>query len=251
MFLPLLEDRIIRSKVQVDGLADIFKMHEIKDGSNVLDLACGIGRHTLEFASRGYKVLGVDISPDYLDIAQKESKKRGLSEMCAFIVSDMRNVGSILKGKLFLASLSLFTSLGYYDEKTDLSIMQQLNKLSLEGGLLIIHIMCKKYGETLDGKRKVRRNNDLVKIEDSSYDDKTSKLKARWRFLKANRGKLETIVEINFENRLYSHDELEKMLALAGWEHLESYSDLDLNPFNEGSKYIVVVARKSKQDDSF
>lgn len=44
-------------------------------GSTILDLGCGVGRHAIEFAKRGYAVTGVDISPGMLAEA-----KRGATE---------------------------------------------------------------------------------------------------------------------------------------------------------------------------
>ena len=42
----------------------------------MLDLACGFGRHSLEFAKRGYDVTGIDITPVYIDYANEQAKKR-------------------------------------------------------------------------------------------------------------------------------------------------------------------------------
>ena len=42
----------------------------------MLDLACGFGRHSLEFARRGYDVTGIDITPAYIDYANEQAKKR-------------------------------------------------------------------------------------------------------------------------------------------------------------------------------
>ena len=46
------------------------------DGERVLDLACGTGRHSLELARRGFEVVGVDISPDLLEIAEADAEAR-------------------------------------------------------------------------------------------------------------------------------------------------------------------------------
>lgn len=245
MFLPLLEDRLSRAREQVDGLVKLFERHGVEHGSMVLDLACGIGRHSIELALRGYNVIGVDISLEYLAIAERESERKGVSDHCRFVDGDMRNIGSLFEGQLFSSSLSLFTSLGYYDDETDLSILRQLNHLSLDGGLLIVHIMCKKHAESLDGKRKLRKNNGILRIEDSIYDQKTSRLKARWTFLKETLKGYKKIGVLHFENRLYTYKELSEMFKLAGWDHLESFSDLKLNPFEGDSKYVVLVSRKA------
>ena len=41
----------------------------------ILDLACGFDRHSLELAHRGYSVVGVDITPDYIEYARKQAAK--------------------------------------------------------------------------------------------------------------------------------------------------------------------------------
>ena len=51
------------TKRQVDFLIDKL---ELKGNERILDLACGFGRHSLEFARRGYEVTGVDITPAYI-----------------------------------------------------------------------------------------------------------------------------------------------------------------------------------------
>lgn len=51
----------------------------LKGHERILDLACGYGRHSLEFAKRGYEVTGVDITKAYIEDARKESEKAGLN----------------------------------------------------------------------------------------------------------------------------------------------------------------------------
>ena len=51
----------------------------IKKNDNILDIACGQGRHTNEFAKRGYTISGVDFSSSLIakakQVAQKTEKK--------------------------------------------------------------------------------------------------------------------------------------------------------------------------------
>ena len=58
--------------------------------SRVLDLACGYGRLSIPLAERGYRVYGVDITPAFIDVAQKEAGKRNLH--IEFKVGDMRKI---------------------------------------------------------------------------------------------------------------------------------------------------------------
>lgn len=50
-----------------------------KGMEKILDLACGFGRHSLEFARRGYDVTGIDITPAYIDYANEQAKKENLN----------------------------------------------------------------------------------------------------------------------------------------------------------------------------
>ena len=50
--------------------------------SLALDLGCGTGKMTLELASRGYDMTGIDYSPEMLDIA-REREQRSAVRTCS------------------------------------------------------------------------------------------------------------------------------------------------------------------------
>lgn len=56
----------------------------------VLDLACGIGRHTLELSRRGFDVVGCDISAELLEIAAAKAGQEGLE--ASWIEADLREL---------------------------------------------------------------------------------------------------------------------------------------------------------------
>lgn len=244
LFLPLLEERLNRAASQVEGLIKIFNMQGIPPGSRILDLACGTGRHSVELASKGYNVVGVDFSPLFLVTAVKEAKKRQVSERCSFIQGDMRKLGLLLDGELFHASLSLFTSLGYYDRETDLNILKQLNNTSCSGGVLVIHMMRRSYGASLSGRKKVRKKGDMIRVEESVFDEEESKLRARWSFFSEHDENLKKVSRIHFNNRLYSIAELKELVSSSGWNYREAHSTFNLEPVRSESKYVVIVAIK-------
>jgi SAM-dependent methyltransferase len=59
-------------------------------GERVLDLACGIGRHSLELRRRGFEVVGVDISPDLLEMAERDAGAQSLD--VTFMQADLREL---------------------------------------------------------------------------------------------------------------------------------------------------------------
>jgi 2-polyprenyl-3-methyl-5-hydroxy-6-metoxy-1,4-benzoquinol methylase len=58
-------------------------------GAAILDLCCGPGRHSLEFARRGFQVTGVDRTARYLDTARATATREGLT--VEFVQEDMRH----------------------------------------------------------------------------------------------------------------------------------------------------------------
>ncbi len=59
-------------------------------GERVLDLACGIGRHSLELTRRGFEVVGVDISPELLEMAATSAREQSLE--IEFVEADLREL---------------------------------------------------------------------------------------------------------------------------------------------------------------
>ena len=53
-----------------DQIDSIISLLNIETDVKVLDLACGIGRHSLELARRGFTITGVDRTKSYLENAR-------------------------------------------------------------------------------------------------------------------------------------------------------------------------------------
>lgn len=63
------------TKAEVDF---ILKELKLKPGVRLLDVGCGTGRHAVEFARRGYKVTGVDLSMRMLAEAKRAANTAGV-----------------------------------------------------------------------------------------------------------------------------------------------------------------------------
>jgi SAM-dependent methyltransferase len=59
-------------------------------GERILDLACGTGRHSLELVRHGFSVVGVEISAELVEIAQKDAEEQGLET--TFLEGDLREL---------------------------------------------------------------------------------------------------------------------------------------------------------------
>jgi len=73
------------------NLVKLIQEKKIKKGS-VLDLCSGDGTNSIYLASKGFKVVGVDISPKAVEIAKERCKKRNV--MCDYSAGDILKIKS-------------------------------------------------------------------------------------------------------------------------------------------------------------
>jgi len=107
----------------------------------VLDLACGTGAAALVFAARGAVVVGVDLSPDMLRIAQEQAVQRGLD--VAWIEADIRALppDPRLAPASFDLITCLFDSLNQLLDDTDLTaVCRTVGTLLRPGGYFIFDL---------------------------------------------------------------------------------------------------------------
>lgn len=71
---------------EIDFLWDALAL---EPGSRVLDLGCGPGRHSIELASRGVDVVGIDISESFVDVA---TRLAGENSSATFLRADARDL---------------------------------------------------------------------------------------------------------------------------------------------------------------
>jgi 2-polyprenyl-3-methyl-5-hydroxy-6-metoxy-1,4-benzoquinol methylase len=55
-----------------------FKNFARRKIKNILDIACGTGRHAIPLAKLGYRVTAFDLSKEMLDIAKEKAKKENV-----------------------------------------------------------------------------------------------------------------------------------------------------------------------------
>lgn len=71
---------------EVEALVDLLSLGA---GCSILDVGCGPGRHSLALASRGHRVVGLDVSATFVRIAADAAERAGLSG-ARFVRGDAR-----------------------------------------------------------------------------------------------------------------------------------------------------------------
>jgi cyclopropane fatty-acyl-phospholipid synthase-like methyltransferase len=124
-----------RNKADAEKLVSlILKNIELQPEANVIDLACGTGRHSILFAEKGFNVTAVDLSENLLNVARKTAREQKLK--IEFVNADLRKF--CIASKYDLA-INLFTSFGYFeDEEENLSFFSEAFELLNNKGYFII-----------------------------------------------------------------------------------------------------------------
>ena len=74
---------------EVGALIDLLAL---RPGERVLDVGCGPGRHALALGAAGLEVVGVDISPSFIELAIDRAETAGLADRVSFRVTDARSM---------------------------------------------------------------------------------------------------------------------------------------------------------------
>ena len=116
---------------------------EILEGSEkkhplILDVGCGAGHHLIELAYNNFKGVGVDISPESIEIAKKQAKHKNCDDKLDFIVADMRDFQEQLGTKKFDLILCLGNSLSLFSNEERKVILEQIIDCLDNNGIAII-----------------------------------------------------------------------------------------------------------------
>lgn len=82
-------------------------------GARVLDIGCGTGRYSLEFAVRGAtRVVGIDFAPGMVDFSRRMAEQMNVADKCRFVCSDFSSFS-------FDDDFDIVLALGFFDYVQD------------------------------------------------------------------------------------------------------------------------------------
>ena len=92
-------------------VASLVKLLELDAPMDILDLACGYGRHANRLAALGHRLTGVDLMEGFIELARKEAAEKSL--LVLYQQGDMRRIAF---REEFDRVMVLFTAFGYFDD---------------------------------------------------------------------------------------------------------------------------------------
>jgi len=210
----------------------------------VLDFACGEGTFAVELARRGYRVTGVDLSPEMLELAREKAREAGV--MVEFLQQDMRSLD--LPGGFDLVTC-WYDSLNYllleYEdlERTFANVAEVLNP----GGLFISD-MNTRYGLAVGWQRHPayveQDTEDLFEVHRPSYDYEQDIATLRITGF-VREGEVWHKVDEVHRERAYTLAQIRGALERAGLEELACWGSLrEMAPPKPDSGRVWFVARR-------
>lgn len=215
-------------------------------GRELLELGCGTGRHAAYLARDGYRVHGIDLSPEMVGLA-RASIPCELAERLRFDTGDVRNVRL---GSQFDAVLALFHVASYQTTNQDLTAMFATAAVHLQpGGLFIFDFW---YGPgvlseppAVRVKRLQDRQVEVTRIAEPAQLADQNIVDVRYTyFVKDRATSVITQLEETQRMRYLFLPELEPMLRHAGLRMVVAERWMS-GELDAGSWQAVVVARKN------
>ena len=209
---------------------NIIEYIDLKKGSQILDLACGIGRHSIYLDKIGFKVVGTDKSPNNIKKA-KASHNQSLSFLQMEMIDDTNYKYDCI--------FNLFTSFGYVNHDYNLKTIKNIERQLKDDGIVVIDFM-----NTLFVK------NNLVIEETKVIDDLSFKIKRRsdgkhiYKEIKFNDKK-----DYFFQEKVMdlSLNDFENYLKRYNLKIIKTFGDYNLNEFDiKNSERLVMVIKKSQ-----
>ncbi|MEO6328477.1 MAG: class I SAM-dependent methyltransferase [Ginsengibacter sp.] len=204
-------------------------------GCRMLDVACGKGRHSIQLASKGFEVTGIDLAEDSI----REAKNYETDQL-QFFLHDMRLPFWI---NYFDLAFNFFTSFGYFKTRRehDNGIRTIAQALKLNGHFIIDYLNV-HYAED----HFVHQSN--IAIDDVNY------YITKW-FDETHFYKKIVVEDDNLKEPLEYIEQVNKfnlgdftdMFAYQGLQIQEVYGDYSFNSYDlKHSPRLIIIAKKIK-----
>ncbi len=209
-----------------DFMKNLISFLKLPKNAEILDLACGKGRHSVYLSNLGYQVTGVDLSPQSINFA-----KQFENDSLHFEEHNMCDPYP----KKFDAVFNLFTSFGYFENEEDNLNTIQAIKLELKSnGYGVIDFL------NADFVKKNLVPSEIKLVEGISFNIKR----------KIENGYILKNISFTDKGESYSFTERVKAITLEDFKEcfqatgvnlLHCFGDYQLNPFDKDTSNRLIL----------
>lgn len=220
-------------------IAFVARAMQLDEGDRVLDLCCGVGRHSRALARLGMRVSGLDLSEPSLEIARTKTAEAGLD--IEFVHADMREIP--WTGELD-GVVNMYSSFGFLEtEGEDEGVVRRVAAALKPGGRFLLDMSNplwlfrnyhpKVWAELPDG---------TLLLEHQVYEVRSGRAIATWRLIRPD-GRSD---DIHFSMRAYTLPELVNMLHRSGLEPVHVWGNFDGSEYGMDSVRLMLLAEKPR-----
>lgn len=223
-----------KAKLETQFLFDVL---ELKEKMTLLDVPCGTGRHSIEFARKGLKVTGIDISKDCIAIAKSKFSHKNTK----YFVGDMANLKKY-KNK-FDVTINLFTSFGYFStDSKNKNVLKELYHTLKPGGKIVLSLIDRDFLLKVYKPAMWHSKGNTTIIHASKYDPITKYNEAQMVYLNKTTGEGKNHYH---RIRLYSKPEFLSLMKSVGFKKIRVYGNYQGDKFKKfESSHPIYIGEK-------
>lgn len=235
-----------RIKKEEPLLREVFRRAK---AGRILDAGCGTGWHAIEFARWGYEVVGVDLSPQMVEMARGNALDTGVG--VAFEVGGFDDLSKMF-GPKFDVVLCIGNSLPHLTTEDALQkAIRNFHAVLRPGGFVVIQNL--NYDRQMAQKRRFfpAKGGEINGVETLIWRFADYREDGLIQFHVAIFQKIEGPWHVEVHStpqRPFLREDALTRFSEAGFEEIELYGGYDQTAFNmEGSGDLIVVARKPEE----
>jgi SAM-dependent methyltransferase len=209
----------------------------LKKGATILDVGCGLGLQAVELASRGYLVVGLDLSLPMLSRAADEAQDREIK--MNFLHGDMREMSF---DGAFDAVLCLGTTFGYFDDDANRQVLERMKRALKPQGLLLLDVVNRDFVVQGQPNALWFEGDGCLCMEETQFNYITSRLHVK-RTVIVEDGRQR---ENEYAVRLYPLHEVGQLMHQMGFRVAE-VSGMEATPgvyFGATSPRLIILAER-------
>lgn len=221
-------------------IAKLFKKYD-RLPTQLLDVACGTGGFSLQFAKMGMSVTAADLSPEMLSVAQKKASATDLDIMLVCQSARDTKLPYAVDG-----AVCCLDSINHIIDKRELKASFRAVAAAVkDGGLFIFDVNTPfKHRNILSGNTFVIENDDVYCVWQNSDCEKNGTVGICLDFFgKDADGKYIRTTE-EFAERAYTDEEIRGMLEPAGLEVVAVLGDMSFKAPKACDERVIYVTKK-------
>ncbi len=235
----------------VEGVKEYATVEDSEDALNeeknlVVELGCGTGSFTQVMKNLGYDIMGIDMSPEMLNLARQKSADAGMNIM--YLEQDMRELDLYCTAGTIV---SVCDSVNYVLEDEEIiETFRLVNNFLYPGGVFIFDFnTLHKYREVIGDTTIAENREDCSFIWDNYYDEDSH----------INEYDLTIFAKVDSEKELfarsvethyqrgYTLDEMKSFVEAAGLSFVTAIdADTHEDPTDDSERIYIVAREQGK-----